>query len=760
MRIRPERNIAMPDADALKLWYTQPATCFDEALPLGNGRLGVMHYAGPQHERLGLNEDTLWAGSPYESVNPKSRAGIVEARRLIFAGEHAKAQALAETDIMAQPLKQMPYLPAGDLLLDFAGHETVTDYRRELDLATAIARVSYTQKGTRFDRELFVSPVDQVVTMRLTANQPGSISFDAKLTSLLADVKVNAQGDTLTLTGRGNDGYGVLGKLRFVLQLRVMCEGGSVTAGQDALTIRDANSVTLLLAMATSFKRYDDITGDPEALTRATLDAVSRKSFEALRTDHVAEHQRFMGRVTIDLGTTSAAKLPTDKRIAQSATLDDPALAALYFQFGRYLLISCSRPGTQPANLQGIWNDLPLPPWDSKYTININIQMNYWPAEATNLSELVEPLFAMVEDLSKTGVMTAQKMYGASGWVCHHNTDLWRKTAPIDGAFWGMWPMGGAWLALHLWERYQFDPDARFLERAYPLLRGASAFFLDAMVEHPTRGFLVTSPSISPENAHHPDVTITAGPTMDAQIIRDLFDATIGSARAMGKDDEFVKRLSAARAKLPPNQIGRGGQLQEWLEDWDTQAPEQEHRHISHLYGLFPSGQIDVRTTPELAKAAKVTLNTRGDVTTGWAIAWRINCWARLLDGERAHKIIKLLLDPSRTYPNMFDAHPPFQIDGNFGGTSGITELLLQSHAGEVHLLPALPKAWPSGSVTGLRARGGFEVDIAWRDGVMTRAVLRSARGGSCVVRVGDKTVNVTLAAGGAVVFGAALSLR
>jgi alpha-L-fucosidase 2 len=744
----------MPDADALKLWYTQPAHSFDEALPLGNGRLGVMHYGGAAHERLGLNEDTLWAGSPYESVNPKSRAGIVEARRLIFAGEHAKAQALAETDIIARPLKQMPYLPAGDLLLEFVGHEAVTDYRRELDLATAITRVSYEKQGTRFLREVFVSPVDQVVAMRLSSNQPGAISFDARLTSLLADLKITAQGDTLTLTGKGTDAYSIEGKLRFVLRLRVVCEGGTVTAGRDSLVIRDASSVTLLLAMATSFKSYDDITGDPDAITRATIDAAARKSFDALRSDHVAEHQRLMGRVTIDLGTTPAAALPTDQRIAQSAKLDDPALAALYFQFGRYLLISCSRPGTQPANLQGIWNDLPQPPWDSKYTININIQMNYWPAEATNLPELVEPLFAMVEDLSRTGVATAQKMYGARGWVCHHNTDLWRKTAPIDGAFWGMWPMGGAWLALHLWERYQFDSDARFLQRAYPVLRGASEFFLDSMIEHPTRGFLVTSPSISPENAHHPGVSITAGPTMDAQIIRDLFDATISSARVLKMDDDFVARLSAARAKLPPNQIGSGGQLQEWLEDWDAIAPEQEHRHISHLYGLFPSGQIDVRTTPKLAEAAKVTLNTRGDVTTGWAIAWRINCWARLLDGERAHKIFNLLLDPSRTYPNMLDAHPPFQIDGNFGGTSGITELLLQSHGGEVHLLPALPRAWSTGSVTGLRARGGFEVDITWRDGVLTQAKLRSARGGSCVVRVGDKTVNVTLAAGGAVELG------
>jgi alpha-L-fucosidase 2 len=757
-----------------KLWYRKPAEAWEEALPLGNGRLGAMMFGGAGCERLQLNEDTLWSGFPRDTINYDAQKYLEQARELIRNEHYVEAQRLIEHRMQGRNAES--YEPAGDLCIEHEGDGKPEEYKRELDLATAVAAVSYVWDGVRIQREAWVSAQDQVAAVRYTANQPQALQVTIRLESLLRyrvestdDGSIFLSGQSPSYVGnnyRGDNPNAVVYEddrgLRYAIHARVVLEDGKLEAREGKLRVLNATSFTVYLAVATNFASFQ-VQPDPQD-TRPMLqcsqwlEAATTRTYESLKQRHIDEHQRLYQRVDLHLGESRPEQvdMPTDERLkAYSDHPTDPELEALLFQYGRYLLISSSRPGTQPANLQGIWNPHVQPPWCCDYTTNINTEMNYWLAEVTNLSECHEPLFSLIEDLSISGKRTAQLHYGCRGWAAHHNVDLWRMSTPTEGdASWAFWPMAGAWLVSHLWEHYLYHRDTVFLrERAYPLMTGAAEFCLDWLVEGP-EGQLVTIPSTTPENKF---VTVEGKPcsvsmatTMDITLIREVFTHCIEASVVLGCDEELRSELESALKRLPPYKVGKQGQLMEWMEDFAEHEPG--HRHVSHLYGLYPGYQIN-ETTPELLEACRVTLKRRlehGGGHTGWSCAWLINLFARLKDGQQAHHFVQTLLARS-TYPNLFDAHPPFQIDGNFGGTSGIAEMLLHSHGDGIELLPSLPRDWADGYVRGLKARGGFEVDIAWSQHQLVSAMLQARADGPCRLRCGSLQLQVLTAEGATV---------
>ncbi|MEL1242248.1 glycoside hydrolase family 95 protein [Flavobacterium flavipallidum] len=738
----------------LKLQYDKPATNWNEALPLGNGRLGAMVFGNPQKEELQLNEETVWAGEPGNNVPKNVYPNIEEIRKLLFAGKNKEAQDLANTTFPRQAPANlnygMPYQTVGSLWIEFPGHESFTDYKRDLDIEKAVSSVSYKVNGVTYKREVLASFADDVILVKLTADKKKSISFSLSATTPQLIHNFKTKDNKLFFEGTTASVDNKTGKVKFIGEAACTLQGGKLTATADKLTVKDADEVIIRIAIATNFKNYKDLSANPSEKNAATLVKASKKTYAKSFQDHVIAYQKYFNRVSLYLGNSPQSNKTTDVRIKEFGTSYDPQLVALYFQFGRYLLISSSQPGNQPANLQGIWNHKLSPPWDSKYTVNINTEMNYWPAEITNLSEMHQPLFSMLKDLAVTGKESASEMYHARGWNLHHNTDLWRMTGVVDGGFYGLWPMGGAWLTQHLWQHYLYTGDKAFLNEYYPVLKGAAQFYLDVLQEEPEHKWLVVAPSMSPENTYEKSVGVSAGTTMDNQLVFDTFNNIVNAAKVLETDQSFADSVAVALKRLPPMQIGQYSQLQEWLHDWDK--PNDHHRHISHLYGLFPSGQISPFRTPQLIEAAKNTLVSRGDVSTGWSMGWKVNWWARLLDGNRAFKLIKDQLSPAPmetkgqqggTYPNLLDAHPPFQIDGNFGCTAGITEMLLQSYDGAIYVLPALPDDFKSGKVSGLKAKGGFEVAIEWENGKVKQLTVKSALGGNCRLRLASNVMLV-----------------
>ena len=740
-----------------RLWYEQPAKVWLEALPLGNSRMGAMVYGGTDVEEIQLNEETFWSGGPHNNNSTTSLQHLNEVRRLIFEGKEKEAEDIINREFVKGP-HGMRFLTLGSLCLNF-GHQKVEEYVRELDLQTATNTTSYIYNNVRYTRRVIASLADGVVVVNVKANKKGTLSFRMshkcqfplrvetrhRWQSPLTAGK-NISGASLVATIQGVEQEGIPAALTAQCVTEVRADG-KVELEDGTITIENATEATLYISAATNFVNYHDVSGDAASKNERFLDHAEVMNFDQLQKRHLEVYQKQYGRVKLSLPSTDNHLLPTDKRLDKFYGSKDMGMVALLFNYGRYLLISSSQQGGQAANLQGVWNDKRNAPWDSKYTININAEMNYWPAEVCNLSETAEPLFSMIKDLSVTGAETARTMYGCRGWVAHHNTDIWRIAGPVDGAFWGMFPNGGGWLTTHLWEHYQYTLDKDFLKEYYPVMKGAADFYLDYMVEKD--GQLLVVPSVSPEHGGKGKSSpVCAGCTMDNQIVRDVLSQALAAARILGEDPDYQQKLAKAISMIPPMKVGQYGQLQEWREDMDD--PRDEHRHISHLYGLYPSNQISPYTTPDLWKAAGMTLQQRGDQATGWSLGWKTNFWARMLDGNHAFTIISNMLrllpnegrereyPDGRTFPNLFDAHPPFQIDGNFGVTAGIAEMLLQSQDGTVHLLPALPDAWSEGGVSGLKARGGYTVDLMWRKGALVEAVVEAKEKGVLRLRCKD----------------------